>query len=129
MRRVVSLWLPRFATDRWLRGRWLSSRQQARARPESGSTSGKPAEDSQPLALVADQIGRLTLAAVNDAAAAGGLFPGLPLAEARRLVPGLVTLPLETGGASWRERVCLYGSIPVVDAAVKQNKVKKQTNN
>src|SRR3546814_2767298 len=72
MRRVVSLWLPRFATDRWLRGRWLSSRQQARARPESGSTSGKPAEDSQPLALVADQIGRLTLAAGNAAAAAGG---------------------------------------------------------
>src|SRR3546814_11513106 len=69
MRRVVSLWLPRFATDRLLRGRWLSSRQQARARPESGSTSGKPAEDSEPLALFADQIGRLTLAAVNDAAA------------------------------------------------------------
>src|SRR3546814_1206285 len=93
MRRVVSLWLPRFATDRWLRGRWLSSRQQARARPESGSTSGKPAEDSQPLALVADPIGRLTLAAVNAAAASGGLFPGLPLAEGRARVPGAVTLP------------------------------------
>src|SRR3546814_12256260 len=93
MRRVVSLWLPRFATDRWLRGRWLSSRQQARARPESGSTSGKPAEESQPLALVADQIGRLTLAAVNDTAGADGTFPGLPLAADRRHFPGPVPLP------------------------------------
>jgi protein ImuB len=98
MRRVVSLWLPRFATDRWLR-----SRQQARARrPESSSTSDKRAEEGapdeesqQPLALVADEIGRLTLAAVNEAAEAGGLVPGLPLAEARALVPGLVTVPHE----------------------------------
>src|SRR3546814_20217022 len=93
MRRVVSLWLPRFATDRWLRGRWLSSRQQARARPESGSTSGKPAEDSQPLALVADPIGRLTLAAVNEAAAAGGL-------DRKSVVEGKgVSVGVELGGS------------------------------
>src|SRR3546814_7278788 len=96
MRRVVSLWLPRFATDRWERSRLLGSRQQSRARPPARcSTSGKRVEDSQPLALVADQIGRLTLAAVNEAAEAGGLAPGLPLAEARALVPGPVTLPHE----------------------------------
>jgi protein ImuB len=35
------------------------------------------------------------LAAVNARAEAGGLAPGLPLAEARALVPGLVTVPYE----------------------------------
>jgi len=101
MRRVVSLWLPRFATDRWLRSRVASRERQ----PESFSTSGKgtsgkgtssrPPEASQPLALVADEIGRLTLAAVNEPAEHGGLAPGLPLAEARALLPGLVTVPHE----------------------------------
>src|SRR5690606_3297307 len=100
MRRVVSLWLPRFATDRWLRQRALARPPQARARPESSSASarsaeGEQAEASRPLALVSDDIGRLILAAVNDAAEAAGLAPGLPLAEARALVPGLVTVPHE----------------------------------
>jgi protein ImuB len=106
MRRVVSLWLPRFATDRWERSRLLGSRQQARARqPESSSHSSRgpsgrqseagQAEAPQPLALVADEIGRLTLAAVNEQAEHGGLAPGLPLAEARALLPGLVTVPHE----------------------------------
>ncbi|WP_421938149.1 Y-family DNA polymerase [Pelagibius sp.] len=39
--------------------------------------------------------GQLGLAAVNAAAQAGGLTPGLPLAEARALLPGLVTAPHE----------------------------------
>lgn len=39
--------------------------------------------------------GQLGLAAVNAAAGAGGLTPGLPLAEARALLPGLVTAPHE----------------------------------
>lgn len=45
------------------------------------------------MALVADEGQRLSLAAVNAAAEAGGLEPGLPLAEARALLPGLVTVP------------------------------------
>jgi protein ImuB len=91
MRRVVSLWLPRFATDRWQRCRAASRERQG----ASSSTSARPAESQQPLALVADESGRLTLAAVNAAAEAGGLAPGLPLAEARALLPGLVTVPHE----------------------------------
>ncbi|MGF1630124.1 MAG: DNA polymerase Y family protein [Kiloniellaceae bacterium] len=91
MRRVVSLWLPRFATDRWQRARAASLAQ----RGENSSTSGKSAEASQALALVADESGRLSLAAVNAQAEAGGLAPGLPLAEARALLPGLVTVPHE----------------------------------
>jgi protein ImuB len=90
MRRVVSLWLPRFATDRWLRAR-QQSRQQA-----NSSNSAQPSDESQqPLALIADEAGKLLLAAVNAAAAARGLHPGLPLAEARAILPGLVTVPHE----------------------------------
>jgi protein ImuB len=90
MRRVVSLWLPRYATDRWLRAR-RQSRQQA-----NSSSFAPPSDESQqPLALVADDSGRLLLAAVNAAAAARDLHPGLPLAEARAILPGLVTVPHE----------------------------------
>ncbi|GAB4392913.1 MAG: hypothetical protein Tsb0032_10350 [Kiloniellaceae bacterium] len=38
---------------------------------------------------------RLSLVAVNAEAEAGGLEPGLPLAEARALLPGLITVPHE----------------------------------
>lgn len=115
MRRVVSLWLPRFATDRWLRQRALARQPEAgmrrpQSRPERSSTSamlaepgrvgqsrveGEPDEAKRPLALVSDDIGRLVLTAVNEAAAAAGLAPGLPLAEARALVPRLITVPHE----------------------------------
>ncbi len=44
---------------------------------------------------MSDEGGRLSLAAVNAAAEAGGLAPGLPLAEARALLPGLITVPHE----------------------------------
>ncbi|MEO3430820.1 DNA polymerase Y family protein [Pelagibius sp. CAU 1746] len=45
------------------------------------------------MALVSDDAGRLSLAAVNLPAEAAGLEPGLPLAEARALLPGLITVP------------------------------------
>lgn len=81
MRRVVSLWLPRFATERWTAAR--RSRRDARDRP---------------LALVARERGRLVLAAVNAAAAGEGLAPGLPLADARALLPSLITAPHDPAG-------------------------------
>ncbi|HSR71354.1 MAG TPA: DNA polymerase Y family protein, partial [Kiloniellales bacterium] len=81
MRRVVSLWLPRFATD--LRHR--QARRQTHRR--SGAPPAEPAPG--PLVLVDSVGGRLELAAVDGAAAAEGLVPGLPLADARALVPGL----------------------------------------
>jgi len=79
MRRVVSLWLPRFATELW------------RCRRSGGG----PAD---PLALVAPENGRLVLAAVDAAAAGGGLSPGLPLADARALLPGLRTAAYDPQG-------------------------------
>ncbi len=62
---------------------------------ETGRADKGRAEEQPPLALVADDGQRLSLAAVNAAAEAAGLEPGLPLAEARALLPGLITLPHE----------------------------------
>ena len=98
MRRVISLWLPRFATDRQQRGL-------RRARP-ARTTDKTPCPDNittgasraDPLALVAQERGRLVLAAVDAVAQAGGLSPGQPLADARALLPGLRTLPHDPQG-------------------------------
>ncbi len=73
MTRVISLWLPRFATDRMTR------------------TPGAPRADRRdaPFATTTTAAGARRLAAVNAEAAAAGLSPGLPLAEARALMPTL----------------------------------------
>jgi protein ImuB len=76
MRRVISLWLPRFATER-----------------RSHNRRERRAWRDRPLALVARDRGRLLLAAVNGPAAGEGLTPGLALADARALLPALATAP------------------------------------
>jgi protein ImuB len=80
MRRVMYLWLPRWPIDR----RHLSRRK----------NSGAPAEEV-PFVTVADTAGRRLLAAVNPAAAAAGLAPGMPLADALSFLPGLATAAAE----------------------------------
>jgi protein ImuB len=52
--------------------------------------SAAPAETA-PFATVLDAAGRRLLAAVNPAASAAGLAPGMPLADALSFVPGLAT--------------------------------------
>ncbi len=77
MRRVISLWLPRFPTDR------LCRRQAAK------SSRASPWR-AEPLVTLASEDGHgLRLAAVNDAAAQAGLAPGMAVADARALEPGL----------------------------------------
>ena len=76
MRRIMYLWLPRWPIDR-LR---LSQRK----------NSGEPAETT-PFATVANAAGRRLLAAVNPAAAAVGLAPGMPVADALSFLPSLAT--------------------------------------
>jgi protein ImuB len=76
MRRIMYLWLPCWPIDR-LR---LSQRK----------NSGAPAE-AVPFATVVDAAGRRLLAAVNPAAAAAGLAPGMPLADALSFFSGLAT--------------------------------------
>ena len=76
MRRIMYLWLPRWPIDR----RRLSQRKNI----------GAPAEEA-PFATFADTAGRRLLAAVNPAATAAGLAPGMPLADALSFLPGLAT--------------------------------------
>lgn len=71
MRRVVSVWFPMLPTDRLRR-----------------SPGAPPAE--MPLVTRAHDGGRQVVAAADRAALALGLRPGLPLAEARARLPGLV---------------------------------------
>ena len=78
-RRVLSLWLPRWPTDRLYRA-W-------RRHGASGPARGRP------LALTMAQQGTQRIAAVNRAAAAEGVCPGLLLTDARALVPGLSLQP------------------------------------
>lgn len=71
MKRVISLWLPKFATDRLCRLRqdWLDS----------------------PLALVNETGGKLILHAVNTVAEQAGIRTGMTLADARAILPDLQT--------------------------------------
>jgi len=94
--------LPGFAAERWHR-----QRQPPPARPPA-----KPVPRARPLALVAREEGRLILTAVDGAAAAAGLSPGMPLAGAHALAPNLQTAPHDPRGdaealgrlAAWCER-------------------------
>ena len=85
MRRVLYLWLPRWPIDRMRRSARMSSRRK---------NSAAPAEDA-PFATVIEAAGRRLLAAVNPAAAAAGLAPGMPLADALSFLPGLATAAAE----------------------------------
>jgi protein ImuB len=58
------------------------------------SRAGAPA-DEPPFATVIAAGGRRLIAAVNPAAAAAGLAPGMPLADALSFLPALATAPAE----------------------------------
>ncbi len=59
-----------------------------------GKNSAAPAEET-PFATVIEAAGRRLLAAVNPAASAAGLAPGMPLADALSFLPGLATAAAE----------------------------------
>jgi protein ImuB len=65
-----------------------------RLRLSQQKNSAAPA-DEVPFATVVDTAGRRLLAAVNPAAAAAGLAPGTPLADAYSFLPGLATIAAE----------------------------------
>jgi protein ImuB len=88
MRRVLYLWLPWWPIDR--RRRSALSRRENTVRKHSGA----PAEET-PFATVIETAGRRLLAAVDPAAAAAGLAPGMPLADAFSFLPGLATAAAE----------------------------------
>jgi protein ImuB len=84
MRRVISLWLPRFATDRL---------RQKLARKAVGA-----GRSATPLVAIKEEAGRAIVTAVDDQAAAGGVAPEMPLADARALLPQLQVYPTDAAG-------------------------------
>jgi protein ImuB len=82
------VFLPRWPIDRLRR---------SHSTPSLGA--GAPA-DEPPFATVAATGGRHLLAAINPAAAAAGLAPGMPLADALSFLPGLVTVPADPAADS-----------------------------
>ncbi len=84
MHRILYVYLPGWPIDR-LR----------RASSDSGARSDKGDAPEPPFATVIAAGGRRLVAAVNPAAAAKGIAPGMPLADALSFLPGLVTRPAE----------------------------------
>ncbi len=84
-KRILSLWLPYWPTDRLYRA------QQARRGTPKAEREEPPV---QALALVAAQQGGQRVAAVNAAAAEAGIGPGMMLTDARALLPGLLIQPM-----------------------------------
>lgn len=82
MRRVVSLYLPRWSTDRLRR---KSGASQAEAPPG-------------PLATALPDHGRKVIAAIDEAAHAAGIRPGMTVTKARSLVPELVVADADPDG-------------------------------
>ncbi|THD83549.1 DNA polymerase Y family protein [Aliigemmobacter aestuarii] len=74
-RRILSLWFPRLAAERWLRLLRLAL--------------------PQPFAVVADRNGAQVLTSLSPEAEAAGLRPGQPLRDATAMCPGLLTRPAD----------------------------------
>jgi protein ImuB len=85
MRRIVSLWLPDWPIERFNRAAGYRT---------TSPSSHKPAEP-KPFALVGADHGALFLSAVNAAARNRGLRVGQPLADAKAILPALITRPAE----------------------------------
>jgi protein ImuB len=75
MRRIISLWFPNLPIDRLRRP----------------ANAGGPGEGKHPLVLTTECAGRVVVTAVDAAASAAGVAPGMALADARALLPRIAT--------------------------------------
>jgi protein ImuB len=98
-RRIVSLWLPRFATARLLRS-WPGNGPIDGSVDGSGSGSAKRqrADRLPPLITARAEAGRAFVAMADARAGAAGILPGMALADARALLPDLVVRPSDPIG-------------------------------
>ena len=91
-RRILAAWLP-----------WWPTERLARRRPEART---------HPFVTVAESRNRLIIDAANPPASRAGLSPGMPLADARAVVPDVVVRPADPAGdalalehlARWADR-------------------------
>lgn len=89
-RRILSIWLPSLAIDRW----------QAGAPPDL---------HKKPVALIADSARGPRIVAVNSVAAAAGIAAAMRLADARGLCPALQAVPHDADAdRKWIEALALW---------------------
>jgi len=92
--RIMAIWLPRLAIDRW---------RQAEA---CGRGEGA---DAGPVALIAETAHGLQIAAVNDAGLRAGTRPGMVLPDARAVCPALRAVPGDAAGdRAFLERLAVW---------------------
>ncbi|WP_369025369.1 DNA polymerase Y family protein [Qipengyuania sp. RANM35] len=104
-RRILSIWLPALAMDRWRQGGGKERRE----------------FDRQPLVLIADTAHGPRIEAANRPGSEAGARPGMMLADARTLCPQLITAPSDPAGdlafleslAVWAQR---WGPWSALDA-------------
>lgn len=90
----MAIWFARLAVDRWRLSNELT-------RGEGG--------DAQPLALIAETAHGPRIQAVNDAGHAAGARPGMMLADARTLCPGLAVAASDPeGDLAFLEKLALW---------------------
>jgi protein ImuB len=93
-RRILAIWLPTLAIDRWRLGEGLRRGEGA---------------DAQPFALLAETAHGPRIAAANSAGHEAGARPGMLLADARALCPALATAPADPAGdLALLERLALW---------------------
>lgn len=97
MRRLVSVWLPAWPIERHRRQKPKESAQEQSRRSGTTGPASRPdaAPQDEARALVAAGRHGLVVTAITDAAAAGGVRPGMALADARALMPDLRAQPAE----------------------------------
>ena len=96
-RRILSIWLPALALDRW-------RLTMAEASPEAGR-----AHETAPLVLIADTAHGPRIEATNRVAYGEGARKGMMLADARTLCPGIVTAPSDPAGdLAFLERLAVW---------------------
>ena len=89
-RRILSLWLPALAMDRW-------------------RLAHENEDDSQPRVLISDTAHGPRIEAANRAGMAAGARKGMMLADARTLCPALLTAPTDPAGdLAFLERLAIW---------------------
>src|SRR5690606_30714235 len=93
-RRIMAIWLPRLAVDRW--------RHSEKCAPGEGA-------DAEPTVLIAETAHGLRIEAANDAGLAAGAAPGMMLPDARTLCPSLKAVHSDPAGdLAFLERLAVW---------------------
>ncbi|MEX1108083.1 MAG: DNA polymerase Y family protein, partial [Dongiaceae bacterium] len=98
-RRIVSLWLPRFATARLLRSWSVNGSVNNGPASVGVRAKGRHSDYRQPPLITMHVDAGRALVAMADARAGGaGILPGMTLADARALLPDLIVRPADPAG-------------------------------